>query len=133
MSRRADLAFLLTILGALGGGCAASAPPLPPDTTATNRTGSVTIEDFEPADRALACADIERERETIKASTMAANARVAGHRSTNQVAGYFGAFFPPILLATEGDYDEKDELVRLQSRRDTLSKLAVLKNCPMVR
>ncbi len=59
-----------------------------------------------------------------------ANANISANRHDNQVAGYFGfALLPPLLLATEGNYTDKDFIKAAYSRLDVLNQLAVFKTC----
>jgi hypothetical protein len=46
------------------------------------------------------------------------------------VAGYFGALFVVPLVATEGNYSDKDIIKAAYARLDTLNKLAVYRGCP---
>jgi hypothetical protein len=110
-------------------GCAAPAPTLPPDTTSVNRTQSLALADFTTADQALSCDQIAAGLRSIDGEMQAANARIEANRVQNEVAGYFGVLYLVPLVATEGNYAEKDEISRLYQRRDTLVKLAVLKAC----
>lgn len=110
--------------------CAAPAPALPPDTTAVNRSHTVTLAEFSQTDQALSCEQIVIERRSIDAEMQAANGRIEANRTRNQVAGYFGALYIVPYVATEGNYAEKDEIARLYQRRDTLLKLGAVKACP---
>jgi hypothetical protein len=110
-------------------GCATPAPKLPPDTTSVNRNRTLTMADFVEPDRALSCDAIASERRQIADGVAAANARIEANRTKNQVAGYFGGLFIVPALATEGNYAEKDDIVRLSQRKDTLIQLANVKAC----
>ena len=115
------------LVGALVlGGCAASAPALPPVLS-----GRPSLEEFAGADKALDCGAIAAERGVIAERRVAANGRIAANRQQNQVAGYFAAvILPPLWLATEGNHADKEELTALQARQDTLLRLAAAKECP---
>ncbi|MGO8915054.1 MAG: hypothetical protein ACLQJR_04020 [Stellaceae bacterium] len=125
--RGAVLALGLLVLA----GCAAPAPPLPPDTTSVNRMQELTLGDFSASDAAMSCDDVAAERRTNAAAMKAANDRIEGNRTQNQVAGYLGALFLVPYLATEGNYAEKDQITQLYQRHDTLIRLASVKHCPM--
>jgi hypothetical protein len=127
-SRRGSvLALGLLVLA----GCEAPPPPLPPDTTSVNRTQALTLGDFSASDAAMRCDDITAERRTNAEAMKAANDRIEGNRTQNQVAGYLGALFLVPYLATEGNYAEKDQIIQLYQRHDTLIRLASVKHCPM--
>jgi hypothetical protein len=116
------------------GGCAASAPALPPDTTSLHRQRELSAADFTREDTALSCDDIVAERQRNDEAMRSAHQRIELNRKNNQVAGYIGAvIFPPAYLATEGNYAEKDEIQRLYGRQDTLIKLAAFRACPTPR
>lgn len=128
-SRNRRFAFVgVTVL--LVAGCAASAPPLPADTTSINRTQSIALDAFSKQDAALSCDQIAVQLQDLDQQMREANGRIEGNRTQNQVAGYFGSLlFLPLLVATEGNQTEKDEITRLYGRRDTLIKLAAVKEC----
>lgn len=109
--------------------CATEAPPLPADTTATNRAKEVTLADFRPEDAALACPAIAAQRTELANAITAAHQAVKLNRPHNQVVLYFSGFFLPLAAAAKTNEDEKDLLVRAQDRYDTLTKLAVVKKC----
>jgi hypothetical protein len=111
------------------GGCAASAPPLPVDTTGLNRARELKLEEFTKEDASLSCDQIAGERHTLAADMRAANERIEANRKQNQVAGYFGALFLVPYVATEGNYAETDALTRHYARQDTLIPLATAKGC----
>ena len=75
----------------------------------------------------MSCTDIADERVQIDGQIQAINGRVAGGRTTTQVAlfvaGPLGALVAPENKA------EKAELASDYARRDTLLKLAGLKGC----
>lgn len=118
--------FLVAMLTA----CAMDAPSLPPDTTGSTSLLHLSAADFTIADNNLSCAQIGDERDTLSKGMEQANANIASNRHTNQVAGYFGAaLFPPVLLATEGNYSDKDFVKAAYQRLDVLNQLAVFKGC----
>jgi hypothetical protein len=121
--------FVILVAAALCG-CAMNAPALPPDTTGSTSTRHLTAQDFSPADNALSCTQIGDQRGALQSGIDKANANIAANRHDNQVAGYFGAaFFPPALLATEGNYSDKDVIKAAYQRMDVLNQLSVLKSC----
>jgi phage shock protein A len=107
-------------------GCASSAPALPADTTGTTSLGHVSAADFTVEDMKLSCGQIRTERSDLKAQMDQANANIRANRTRNQVAAYIGG---PALLATEGNYADKDAIKAAYARQDILDKLAVLKGC----
>jgi hypothetical protein len=111
-------------------GCASSAPALPADTTGTTSLGHVSAADFTVDDMVddmkLSCGQIRTERSDLKAQMDQANANIRANRTRNQVAAYIGG---PALLATEGNYADKDAIKAAYARQDVLDKLAVLKGC----
>jgi phage shock protein A len=107
-------------------GCASSAPALPADTTGTTSLGHVSAADFTVDDMKLSCGQIRTERSDLKAQMDQANANIRANRTRNQVAAYIGG---PALLATEGNYADKDAIKAAYARQDILDKLAVLKGC----
>lgn len=125
--RRAALALMALSLG----GCAASAPSLPPDTTSVNRTQSITLDAFSPEDAALPCEQIAAQRQDIDRQMRGANGKIEENRTQNQVAGYLGAQLLLPLVATESNQAEKDQIKALYVRQDTLIKLAAVKGCRM--
>ena len=83
-----------------------------------------------PADRELSCDQIEQARDAVTASMKQAIGKIEANRTQNRVAAYAGAvFFLPLLLATEGNKAEREEIDRLYERRDSLAKLSVLRKC----
>jgi hypothetical protein len=128
-SRRPLLAGLALLGVAVLGGCAASAPDLPPDTTGTTAQHHATASDFTAADNALSCDQIAAERNALKTKIDTANANIAANRSTNQAATYVGALVPLAYIGTEGNYADKDAIKAAYARQDVLSKLSVVKGC----
>ncbi|HVZ00507.1 MAG TPA: hypothetical protein VHA35_13450 [Dongiaceae bacterium] len=122
--RRAGVLALLLV-----GGCAGSAPPLPPDTTGTTSRHRVTAADFSAADAALSCSQIAAERDMLQATIRKANADVAANRESNQAATMVGAFVPLAYIGTEGNYADKDAIKAAYARQDVLDRLAVFKHC----
>ena len=127
--------IILSVLAAsLLAGCASEAPPLPPDTTSINRTHDLSLNDFTLAARAMSCDDIAAEKRKIGDALRAANEAVEKNRTRNEIAmGIFsmgGLIAAPVLLATENNDSDKDEIAKLYERQDTLIKLASLKHCP---
>jgi hypothetical protein len=115
---------------ALATGCATSAPPLPPDQTSVDHGGQPTLTEFDEHDRALGCADVASEWRTTNDALAANNRVIEGNRAQNQVAGYFGALFIVPAIATNNNDAEKDEITRVNQRRDTLIRLNTAKHCP---
>ena len=111
------------------GGCAGSAPALPPDTTSANAATHATLADFSPSDAALSCAQIQSEGAGIEDRMHADNGKIEGNRTRNQIAGYFGALYLVPLVAMEGNDPEKKDLMTLYARRDVLIKLNTVKAC----
>ena len=105
------------------------APPLPPDTTGSTSAHHVSAADFTPQDRELSCVQIGEQRGALHEGIDKANANIAGNRTGNQVAGYFGALFVLPLVATQGNYSDKDVIKAAYVRLDTLNQLAVYKAC----
>lgn len=124
----AKAAALLLLVGL--GGCSMGAPPLPPDTTGSTSTHPVSAADFTAQDLALSCGQVDEQRTALHQGIDKANANIAGNRQTNQVAGYFGALFVVPLVATEGNYSDKDIIKAAYARLDTLNQLAVYRSCP---
>ena len=130
-SPRGCLAPLAIFVAAALGACSTDAPPLPPDTTAINRVRTVEASEFAAADLALSCEEIARQRDEIGEAIRIAHARVAANSENNQVASYLGGvLFAPLLLATEGNYEDKDVIRNGHAKRDMLLRLAAFKNCP---
>jgi hypothetical protein len=126
---RRGLAGLALVGAQLLGGCAGSAPALPPDTTGSTAQHHVSASDFSAADGALTCDQIGAERASLKSRIDTANANIAANRSSNQAATYVGAFVPLAYIGTEGNYADKDAIKAAYARQDVLNKLAVFKNC----
>lgn len=106
------------------------APHLPPDTTGATSLHHLTAADFSAEDAALTCEKIDTERHALQTGVDQANAHIAENRRDNQIAGYIGAaLFLPALLATEGNYSDKDFIKLAYQRMDILDKLAVLRTC----
>lgn len=120
---------LVSLSALLLAGCAAPAPPLPVDTTSVNRTQSITLSAFATDDAALSCEEIATERQDIDKQMRAANARIEGNRTQNQVAGYLGALLVVPLVATESNQAERGQIAKLYARQDILIKLAAAKDC----
>jgi len=126
-SNRAKWGAAVALL--LLGGCAASAPKLPPDTTSVNRNEQPTIADFAEVDRGDEAATpwpMSVDRSLTELLPQMAESRLIASRIK----------LPAIsercscaLIATEGNYAEKDEIARLYQRRDTLIQLAAVKSC----
>lgn len=107
-----------------------NAPALPPDTTGSTATYHLTANDFSANDNALSCVQIGDQRGELQGGIDKANANIATNRQGNQAAGYVAAvIFPPALLATQGNYSDKDTIKAAYQRLDTLNQLSVLKAC----
>lgn len=111
------------------GACSTAAPPLPADTTALNRTATVTLKDFREEDAALSCAEIGQERVALRQRMQDANAAIEGNRKHNQTVGYLGSLFLLPAIAAKTNEEEKDFLVSAQQRMDILNKLNGAKGC----
>ena len=111
--------------------CAGSAPPLPEDTTATNRARSLSLSDFSSTDAATDCTAIRLERGQNNAKIEQDKKAIESNRRQNQVAGYLGTLLVVPLIATESNDAEKNDITTLQQRQDVLNKLAAVKQCPM--
>ena len=109
--------------------CAASAPPLPADTTASNKQHSLSASDFSAADMALDCNAIQTEQLANASKIDTDNEAIKSNRRQNEVAGYLGGILIVPLVATESNSAEKDEIASLQHRQDILRSLATLKEC----
>lgn len=85
----------------------------------------------------MSCDDIAAEKRKIGDALRAANEAVEKNRTRNEIAmGIFsmgGLIAAPVLLATENNDSDKDEIAKLYDRQDTLTKLASLKHCPASR
>jgi hypothetical protein len=119
----------MVMLSVLLMGCAASAPPLPPDATSVNRVQSLALSSFTKEDAALSCDQIVAERQQIDLALVQNNEQIEGNRTRNQVAGYFGALFVIPLVAIDNNGAEKDEITQFYARRDILVKLGTVKGC----
>lgn len=119
---------LAAVLGAalLTTSCATPAPPLPAE-----RSAARPLESFSEEDAARTCEDIRRNWQETTQAREAASRSIAANRQQNQAAGYISAvFFLPAAIATEGNYSDKEALIAIQGRRDTLIELARTKGCP---
>ena len=123
-----DLISVITTLVILAS-CAASAPLLPDDTTAINKQHSVSISDFSSQDAAMSCDAIKIEQSGNTVKIAQDNKAIESNRRLNQTAGYLGGLLVLPLIATEGNYSEKDDITALQQRQDVLRKLAIVKRC----
>lgn len=110
--------------------CANSAPPLPTDTTGTNRVETQSLWDFPVSDGAMSCNAIADEMKANADKMDADNAAIQSNRQGNEIAGYLGGMYILPLVATEGNYAEKDDITLLQNRQDVLRKLIAVKKCP---
>jgi len=81
----------------------------------------------------MSCNQIADERHKISDAMRGANSAVEANRTYNQVLVGFSSFgglvFAPLLLATDNNDPEKNEITQLYERQDTLIKLAALKRC----
>lgn len=111
------------------GGCSTGAPPLPPDTTAVNRAAELKESDFSAEDGALSCTAIEKERINLRQAMEQANADIRSNSQSNQVAAYFSGFVLPVIMVAKTNEEEKNLLVRAQTRIDVLNKVYVFKKC----
>ena len=118
--------FLILTLAA----CATSAPPMPTDTTASNRQTSLSQSDFSEADLSKNCGDIEKEHKSNADKIANDNEAIKSNRRQNETAGYLGALVVVPLVALKTNADEKDDIIALQSRQDTILRLAAFKHCP---
>ncbi len=112
------------------GGCAGSAAPLPKDRATSTKAEIEAQLGITPTDRQMTCGQIAKERTDIAQSTAALEQKIQGNRSRNQVAGYFAYLFLVPVVAIENDTEAKEELSRLQMRRDQLNYLKAEANCP---
>jgi hypothetical protein len=129
MQNKALLAFALLALG----GCVASAPPLPTDTTSLTALKHSTLADFSQTDQNLTCEQISAEGASIAGHMKADNLTIEGNRSRNETATYLAGLSIvalPLALATVQNDTERKEVTALYGRRDVLIKLSAVKSCP---
>ncbi len=110
-------------------GCARSAPDLPPDTSGKSPKEAASLLGISQSDFGLGCVEIINEKENLTRKHDIEEATIRSNRTNNQVAGYFGTFFPPAYLATESNSASKDRLDSIQLRFDQLYFLGQLNNC----
>ncbi|MGE0253929.1 MAG: hypothetical protein AB7N54_15970 [Alphaproteobacteria bacterium] len=122
----------ITLAASLLGACSTAAPSLPTDTTGTNRTAEVALNDFSASDVRMTCTDIHAENTQLKNARAMATSAIEANRGNNQAAGYFGALFLLPAIGLKTNEEEKALLEKSQMRRDSLSKLAYLKGCPPI-
>lgn len=120
------LSMLLTVLLM---GCARGAPDLPPDTRGKTPQEAVRLLEISKDDMKLGCVEITREKQGLTRVHDIEEATIRSNRTNNQVAGYFGTFFPPAYLATTHNSESKNKLDSIQVRFDQLYFLGHVKNC----
>lgn len=112
------------------GGCARSAPELPPDYGSVDAPKRLSIGDFSKADMKMSCPDLDREFALLSKKMEALDHQIRSKHGSNQAAGYIaGVLFPPALLAMESSSEQKQALDQHQDRSDTLLALKRVKNC----
>lgn len=121
----AKLAAALAVLTCAA--CSTAAPPMPTDTTAVNRSTTLSLANFTPEDAALPCPAIARERARIGEHIMDAEAAIQGNHRTNQTALYLAGVLALPVVETNGA--EKELLMRGRQRMDVLAKLSAAKGC----
>jgi hypothetical protein len=127
--RNGALIATVGLLVALGG-CARSAPSLPPDVGSVTPATALSDSDFSPADLTLACPAIGAEQQAIVDHARTLTGSIEANRTHNQVVGYFGGLFLVPLVAARTNSGEKDQLDAMQARWDTLEMLERHKACP---
>jgi len=133
MSRRAVHLLQLIAMGWLCmalTACANSAPPVPVDTTGTNRETTSSLSDFSADDAAMNCSAITAEMKANADKIETDNAAIRSNRKNNEIAGYLGGLLILPYAATESNSAEKEDIKLLQSRQDVLRKLLAFKKCP---
>lgn len=109
--------------------CARGAPDLPPDTRGKTPQEAAQLLGISKEDMKLGCVEITSEKQNLTRIHDIEEATIRSNRANNQVAGYFGTFFPPAYLATTHNSDSKNKLDSIQVRFDQLYFLGHVKNC----
>ncbi len=85
------------------------------------------------AEAAASCQDVGLTLRTIADDAKGYGANIRNDRSSNQVAGYFGALFIIPLIGVQHNTEEKRQLDVLQTRWDRWIDVAKSKQCPFDR
>ncbi len=110
-------------------GCARGAPDLPPDTRGKSPQEAALLLGISKEDMKLGCVKIAQEKQDLSRVHDIEEATIKSNRANNQVAGYFGTFFPPAYLATTHNSESKSKLDSIQVRFDQLYFLGHVNNC----
>lgn len=111
------MAFAFVLLA----GCARSAPPLPDDAPSDIQLTAT--------EAALSCPQVHDNMKEIAESAKAYGAVIRDDRTSNQIAGYFGALFIIPLAGVQMNSDAVKQLNILQSRWDRWIDVARAKQC----
>jgi|GEM_PF-4182917 len=109
-------------------GCVRSAPDLPAIAAAP-----VTKASIAEKERLAKCGALADALNGNKAEAVGLDSEIKSNRGQNQTLGYLAAAawpLTPLLLATEGDYKEKDRLDALQAERDRIYAEQRQYRCP---
>ncbi|MBO6825909.1 MAG: hypothetical protein JJ879_06890 [Sneathiella sp.] len=111
------------------GGCAGSAAPLPPSISENSPQQVEASLGITSEDKQLSCQELTSQENQLREAVEVNKSVIAGERTRNQVAGYFGALFLIPLVAVENNSDAKENLLRLQTRLDQIQYLQKLNTC----
>jgi hypothetical protein len=121
--------FVLAVTLFLGG-CAGSAPALPPAYGAINGGRTLSDADFSTAELKKSCEEIDAEQAELVAHVRTLRGETAELHEDNQNIGFAASLlFPPAWIATSDTSEQAAEIRQLQSRWDHLLALERHKGC----
>lgn len=134
---KAELLFswikLLLIAGFIAG-CAIDARDLPPDYCSVDAKEETDINDFNPADIGLTCAQIDERLKILEEAFPMQDIKGKRRQATiiNDIAGIVAWPISLGLLATDYSSETKAKIEMINQRKDLLYRLRAFKKCKVV-
>tara|TARA_E500000331_G_scaffold342566_1_gene376318 strand:- start:957 stop:1421 length:465 start_codon:yes stop_codon:yes gene_type:complete len=85
---------------------------------------------FQPADLALSCAQINEDKNALRDQRTAIRNNIVTSRDGDQIVGFIASVaFPPLWLAVDNQSDKKSQIKFVEMRLDSLNQLVRFKSC----
>lgn len=110
-------------------GCARSAPDLPVSRIGKSDAEVQKLLNINAADLAMECPALDAALAKVNEAIDDNELVIKGDRTKNQIVGYLGALFILPVIGTENNDEAKENLEKLQVRKDQLYYLKSRKAC----